>query len=115
MLTSATPRRYASCLLLLLAACATPTGAGIPRELLDPAPLAGVGADLTVLGLSCPNCSTNIDLKLKALAGVERVNVDLGTGHVAIDFTATGPRPSRQDLAIAVRDSGFTIVAIEPR
>jgi copper chaperone CopZ len=98
-------------ILLLLAACAAPTGSAIPEALLDPAPLSGTGATITVLGLSCPNCATNVDLKLKQLPAVSGVQVDLGTGVVDVAF-GEGAKPSRRDLATAIRDSGFTVVAI---
>lgn len=73
------------------------------------------GATLTVLGLSCPNCATNIDLSLAALPNVQEVSVNLDTGMVDVDFRDADPKPSPLQLATAVRNSGFTVVAVKGR
>lgn len=101
-------------LVLCLAACASQPAFAPPPEFADPAPIAADGATLTVHGLGCPQCASNIDLQLRSLAGVERVDVDLGEGRVDVGF-AVVPRPSKLDLARAIHASGFTLVGIETR
>lgn len=96
-------------LAVCLAACAS--APALPPEFLDPSPLPGKGAVLTVIGLGCPQCASNIDLQLAAVRGVGKVEVDLSQGLVVVDFDAE-PHPSRRDLATAVHESGFSILAI---
>lgn len=103
------------CLLATLAACASATHHDLPDALKDATPMTTKGATLTVLGLSCPNCATNIDLNLKELPNVQQVYVNLDTGMVDVDFRDADPRPSPLQLATAVRNSGFTIVAVRGR
>lgn len=102
-------------LALPLAACAAPTAGPPDRALLDTTPIAASGARLTVLGLSCPNCSANIDLQIQEVQGVAGVQVDLGTGFVDVAFDGTEPKPSAAELATAVTDAGFTVIAVDPR
>lgn len=116
MPVSAVPSAFRHLLLtsaLLLAGCATTT-ADLPPELRDPAPIAAEAATISVLGLGCPQCATNIDLQLKRVPGVAAVAVDLGQGRVDVDFLP-GHHPSVLELASAVRDSGFTVTAVKGR
>lgn len=69
--------------------------------------------ELTVHGLSCPLCSNNLDGQLRRVAGVEDAVIDLETGAVTVNF-AEGHAVSREDLARAVRDAGFTLRDIRP-
>jgi copper chaperone CopZ len=103
--------RRLTLLAFLLAACAAPTGELAP-ELQTQQPIAAAAARITVRGLGCPQCASNIDLQLKQVRGVAAVRVDLGQGLVDVDFVP-GLHPSVRDLANAVRDSGFTVVAVE--
>lgn len=73
-------------------------------------PLAGESASLTVTGLSCPQCASNLSLNLKDLPGVTDARINLGTGAIALDFGITSPSPKQ--LADAVADSGFTLISI---
>ena len=100
-------------LALLTGACTAPLGM-LPPSLRDETPIAGDGAQILVTGLSCPQCATNIDLQLLRVAGVKQVSVDLGIGLVDVDF-GPGPHPSRQVLAQAIVDSGFTVLTIDDK
>jgi copper chaperone len=68
-------------------------------------------ATLLVHGMGCPLCANNVDKQLLAVPGVERVNVDMGTGRVTVHLNRANP-PTRHQLASAVDDSGFTLVSI---
>lgn len=69
-------------------------------------------ATLIVHGMGCPLCANNIDKQLLALPGVETVRVDLGTGSVFVTM-AEENRPTSEQLAAAVEQSGYTLVRIE--
>lgn len=69
-------------------------------------------ATLYVKGMSCPLCANNIDKQLMRVPGVQRVTVDLGSGEVQARL-APGSRPTRDQLAQAIAQSGFTLDRIE--
>ena len=69
-------------------------------------------ATLIVHGMGCPLCANNIDKQLLAIPGVERVNVDLGSGAVQVTMGGTN-RPTSEQLAAAVQQSGYTLVRID--
>lgn len=66
---------------------------------------------LTVYGMSCPLCSNNLDGQFEKIEGVERVNIDLDTGAVTLNFSE-GHSVTRQQLANAVKAAGFTLAEI---
>jgi copper chaperone len=74
--------------------------------------LASQTATLWVKGLSCPYCVNNIDRQIRAMPGVDSVNVDLPTGEVTVKLSATNPATEEQ-LVKAIDDSGFTLDSIE--
>ncbi|MDX2017828.1 MAG: heavy metal-associated domain-containing protein [Planctomycetota bacterium] len=74
-------------------------------------PLTGASATLVVQGLSCPLCATNIDKTLTRVPGVQAAAVDLSRGEVRLTL-APDRKPTRAELAKAVRDSGFTLSEI---
>ena len=67
--------------------------------------------DLVVHGMSCPKCISNVELQLTRITGVTRPVVDMKNGIVAIDVTG-GANPSKDAIANAIADSGFTLVEI---
>ena len=69
-------------------------------------------ARLYVKGMSCPLCANNIDKQLLRVRGVQRVSVDLGTGLVLAKLAPANP-PTREQLAGAIAESGFTLDRIE--
>lgn len=69
-------------------------------------------AVLTVRGMSCPLCSNNISGRLKKVEGVGAVHINLETGLVTVTFTE-GAAPTREALAEAIKDSGFTLGNVE--
>lgn len=56
--------------------------------------------DLVVTGMSCMGCVNNVNNLLGALPGVERVDIDLASGRVGIDYRAESvtPEQMRQTL-----------------
>ena len=101
--------RFLLAFLVLFPACA---GVAVEETQFDAVPLMGaVGAEIDVLGLSCPKCATNVDKVLGALPGVGKVTVDLAEGLIRLQFQGIVP-PSPAGLAQAVKDAGFTPVEV---
>lgn len=67
---------------------------------------------MVVRGMSCPKCADNIDLQLRSVRGVRDVAIDLGAGHVKVSVDPMVP-PTRNQLAQAIRRSGFSLVSID--
>jgi copper chaperone CopZ len=68
----------------------------------------------TVAGMTCEHCVRAVTAELSGLSGVERVDVDPGSGAVTV--VADRELPESQ-LAGAVEEAGYTLVAnpSEPR
>ena len=79
----------------------------------DITPIAADRATMRVNGMSCPKCANNIERQLTALAGVEGVDIDLGSGVVTARFAKGTTHPSRAQLAKAIDNTGFTLVSID--
>ncbi len=75
-------------------------------------PIAAPSATLTVQGLSCPLCASNVDKQLMKVDGVQSVSVDLGDGTIRVAFAGEA-RPTGAALRKAVEDSGYTLVSID--
>lgn len=78
----------------------------------DTRPILASSATLTVRGMGCPLCANNIDRQLLKVNGVQRVQVDLGSGKVFVQFKTTNT-PTRDQLGQAIVRSGYTLVRIE--
>jgi len=94
-----------------LAGCASTDGAAAAQETADAGPVTSPGATLVVHGLGCPLCANNLDLELKSIEGVTGVEVDLGTGEVAL-AVAEGASVPRGVIRSTVVDAGFTLKSI---
>lgn len=79
--------------------------------IVGPSSLAAGSYQLVVHGMSCPKCISNVELQLTRIAGVTRPVVDMKNGIVAIEVTADA-NPSKNAIANAIADSGFTLVEI---
>jgi len=69
-------------------------------------------ADLAIEGMHCAGCAAAIERRLGRLEGVERAEVNFAThkAHVVYDPSRAG----ESDLAGAVRDAGYEVVAPPP-
>ena len=96
-----------------LSGCAT-TG-GTPEDELSEAQSLNAYSTvvLTVHGLSCPLCASNVERPLRRLEGVRDLTVDLKTGEVTVQLNS-GHSVTRSQLLNAVTESGFTLKAIAP-
>ena len=82
----------------------TPPAPGALSEGVTIAP--GDTVTLTVWGMSCPKCVTNVDQLLKAVDGVESVHTDMANGLVTVETGS--PAPAAAELEAAITDAGFT-------
>jgi copper chaperone CopZ len=106
--------------LLALAAVAGCQSAPKTAQAPGPANTAAAGAlpdqkNVAVMwihGMACPQCSYNVDLQLKKVPGVEKVQVDMLTGMVKAYLSPTDP-PTREQLTKAVSDTTFTLVRLD--
>lgn len=69
-------------------------------------------AVLYVHGMGCPQCANNVDSQLKKVPGVESVIIDMGSGKVTAKLSPSH-HPTRDQLAKAIDNTGFTLVKIE--
>ncbi len=68
---------------------------------------AGTEYRMRVDGLACPYCAYGIEKKLKAIKGVEKLNVDLNAGLVIVDV-ADGAKLTEPQMKTLFKDAGFT-------
>ena len=107
-----------STILALLSGCATngstrtPSAEPSASTSAQSSPGTGDGTvTLVVHGMGCPLCANNVDKQLLKIAGVRRVDVNLGSGSVKVQYA--GAAPTKAQLAKAVADSGYTLVKVE--
>ncbi len=60
---------------------------------------------ITVTGMNCNHCKSNVEAAIKNIAGVENVEIDLVSGRTTIHGN-----PSKEDVVKAVEALGFTVV-----
>ena len=83
-----------------------------PSTSVQASPGTGDGTvTLVVHGMGCPLCANNVDKQLLKIAGVRKVDVNLGSGSVKVQYA--GNAPTKAQLAKAVADSGYTLVKVE--
>ena len=68
---------------------------------------AGVEYQMRVDGLACPYCAYGVEKKLKAIDGVEKVQVDLDKGLVTVDVKE-GTELTEPQMQQLFQDAGFT-------
>ena len=113
----------AVCLAPLACGCVGSSGAQRPASgpvsSIRPAPAATPtshgheSVTLIVHGMGCPLCANNVDKQLLKVPGVDKVDVDLGTGAVRVAFQAGAAYPGHAPLEKAVANSGYTLVRIQ--
>ncbi len=62
---------------------------------------------LTVIGMKCGGCETNVTTKLKAIDGVLSVNASSKDKEVNVEFDAE--KTSLDVITGAIIDAGFTV------
>ena len=62
--------------------------------------------NITVKGMNCNHCKSNVEAAIAKTAGVESVEIDLATGR-----TVVHGNPNKADVINAVEKLGFTVVS----
>ncbi len=62
--------------------------------------------DYTVTGMTCGHCVQAVTQEVQAVAGVEAVEVDLGTGRLSV----SGEGFADAAIAAAVDEAGYALV-----
>ena len=60
---------------------------------------------ITVRGMNCNHCKSNVEAAIKKITGVESVEIDLANGRTTIHGN-----PGKEDVVKAVETLGFTVV-----
>ena len=68
---------------------------------------AGTRYIMRVDGLACPYCAYGVEKKLKAIEGVEKIDVDLDKGLVTV-VTREGTVLTEAQMTKLFQDAGFT-------
>ncbi len=63
--------------------------------------------NMTVFGMDCAPCAHAIHVSMKAIAGVNKVDVDLNTGLVSVALNS-GNAATMKQFNAAVEKNGFT-------
>ncbi len=69
---------------------------------------AGAVYKLYVDGLACPFCAYGVEKKLRGVAGVEKLDIDINTGVVSVTM-AEGASLDEAAARQIVKDAGFTL------
>jgi copper chaperone CopZ len=64
----------------------------------------------SVRGLTCQHCAMSITEEVGAIAGVDRVDVDLAPGAVSVVTVVSQQPLARADVARAVAEAGYDLV-----
>lgn len=63
--------------------------------------------NLTVTGMTCMGCVNSVKNLLGALPGVTRIDIDLASGKVDIDYDPASVQP--EQVRQAIEDGGYGI------
>ena len=66
---------------------------------------ASQGISITIKGMNCNHCRSNVEAAIQKIAGVESVEIDLASGCAVVHGN-----PSKEDVIKAVEALGFTVV-----
>ena len=103
-----------TCASLSLAGCASSASTSEPAApaAMDEVTIhAGDTVNLTVWGMSCPKCVTNVDQLLRDVPGVESTSTDMANGIVTVRTGTPAPQPAA--LRAAVEAAGFTLMGVQ--
>ncbi|MET3919446.1 cation transporter [Arthrobacter sp. UYEF20] len=75
--------------------------------------MSTVSTSVSVSGMTCGHCVSSVSEELEALAGVEKVDVDLNAGGVSTVTITSTAALSASEIGEAVAEAGYMVVANE--
>ena len=75
--------------------------------------MSTVSTTVNVSGMTCGHCVSSVSEELEALAGVEKVDVDLNSGGVSTVTITSAGALSESEIGEAVAEAGYLVVANE--
>jgi len=73
--------------------------------------MSAVSTTVNVSGMTCGHCVSSVSEELEALAGVERVDVDLNAGGVSTVTITSAGALSAAEIGEAIAEAGYLMVA----
>ena len=75
--------------------------------------MSTVSTDVSVSGMTCGHCVSAVSEELEALAGVEKIDVDLNAGGISTVTITSSEQLSAAEIGEAVAEAGYLVVANE--
>ena len=75
--------------------------------------MSTVSTTVSVSGMTCGHCVSSVSEELEALAGVEKIDVDLNAGGISTVTITSDTELSSSEIGEAVAEAGYLVVANE--
>ena len=75
--------------------------------------MSTVSTTVNVSGMTCGHCVSSVSEELEALAGVEKIDVDLNAGGISTVTITSSEALSSSEIGEAVAEAGYLVVANE--
>lgn len=73
--------------------------------------MSTVSTTVNVSGMTCGHCVSSVSEELEALAGVEKVDVDLNSGGISAVTITSAEALSSSEIGEAIAEAGYLMVA----
>jgi len=75
--------------------------------------MATVSTTVNISGMTCGHCVSSVSEELEALAGVEKIDIDLNSGGISTVTIISAGALSTSEIGEAVAEAGYMVVANE--
>lgn len=75
--------------------------------------MSPVSTTVSVSGMTCGHCVSSVSEELEALAGVDKVDVDLNAGGISTVTITSTDALSSSEIGEAIAEAGYMVVANE--
>ncbi len=75
--------------------------------------MSTVSTTVNVSGMTCGHCVSSVTEELEALAGVEKIDVDLNAGGISTVTITSDTALSSSEIGEAIAEAGYLVVANE--
>ena len=75
--------------------------------------MSTVSTIVNVSGMTCGHCVSSVSEELEALAGVEKIDVDLNSGGISTVTITSAEALSSSEIGEAIAEAGYLVVANE--